>query len=145
MSALGGEGGREQRALTCMEAGIKNSRSGREDTLWPKQHVQCATRPRSALTPSPFSPPHHCLLLSLPLSRADPFCAEALSALVDNHMLTNQQELALIERLPLQPEDRWLALLYRAKCKKVREVGRTEGERELEGVVGGGPMLLCVR
>jgi hypothetical protein len=51
--------------------------------------------------------------------RADPFCEEALSALVDNHMLTNKQELELIDRLPLQPDDRWLALLYRAKCKKV--------------------------
>jgi hypothetical protein len=55
--------------------------------------------------------------------RADPFCEEALSALVDNHMLTNKQELDLIDRLPLQPEDRWLALLYRAKCKKVRPAG----------------------
>jgi hypothetical protein len=51
---------------------------------------------------------------------ADPFCEEALSALIDNHMLTNKQELELIDGLPLQPEDRWLALLYRAKCKKVR-------------------------
>lgn len=34
-------------------------------------------------------------------------------------MLTNAQELELVDRLPLQPEDRWLALLYRAKCKKV--------------------------
>lgn len=35
-------------------------------------------------------------------------------------MLTNAQELELVDRLPLQPGDRWLALLYRAKCKKVR-------------------------
>jgi hypothetical protein len=29
------------------------------------------------------------------------------------------QELELIDGLPLGPDDRWLALLYRAKAKKV--------------------------
>jgi len=41
-------------------------------------------------------------------------------------MLTNKQELDLIERLPLQPQDRWLALLYRAKCKKVNREMHTQ-------------------
>jgi hypothetical protein len=40
-------------------------------------------------------------------------------------MLTNKQELELIDRLPLQPDDRWLALLYRAKCKKVCQSSST--------------------
>jgi hypothetical protein len=51
--------------------------------------------------------------------RADPFLEEALSALLDSHMLTNAQELQLIDSLPLGPDDRWLALLYRTKAKKV--------------------------
>lgn len=51
---------------------------------------------------------------------ADPFCQEAFAALVDNHMLTNNEELALLDSLPFSPQDRWLALLYRAKCKKAR-------------------------
>lgn len=71
----------------------------------------CFTRYCTTLTP-PRHSPHP--------SRADPWCEEALSALIDNHMLTNRQELELIDSLPLQPQDRWLALLYRAKCKKVR-------------------------
>ncbi|KAF6256091.1 hypothetical protein COO60DRAFT_1471149 [Scenedesmus sp. NREL 46B-D3] len=52
------------------------------------------------------------------LSIADPFCQEAFAALVDNHMLTNSEELSLLDSLPFRPQDRWLALLYRAKCKK---------------------------
>eukprot|EP00879_Flechtneria_rotunda_P031998 GHRR01035141.1.p2 GENE.GHRR01035141.1~~GHRR01035141.1.p2 ORF type:complete len:160 (+),score=51.01 GHRR01035141.1:1167-1646(+) len=51
--------------------------------------------------------------------QADPFCQEAFAALVDNHMLSNAQELELLDSLPLGPVDRWLALLYRARCKKV--------------------------
>jgi len=53
------------------------------------------------------------------LHRADPFCRQAFAALVDNHMLTNAEELELLDGLPFRAEDRWLALLYRAKCKKV--------------------------
>uniref|UniRef100_A0A383WBY8 Uncharacterized protein n=1 Tax=Tetradesmus obliquus TaxID=3088 RepID=A0A383WBY8_TETOB len=49
---------------------------------------------------------------------ADPFCQEAFAALVDNHMLSNSEELALLGSLPFRPQDRWLALLYRAQCKK---------------------------
>lgn len=54
-------------------------------------------------------------------SRVDPLCQEAFAALVDNHMLTNEQELALLDSLPFSTQDRWIALMYRAKCKKVRE------------------------
>eukprot|EP00775_Hariotina_reticulata_P001960 gene1960-2287_t len=46
--------------------------------------------------------------------RSDPFCEQALAALVDNHMLTNAEELELLDGLPFRPEDRWLALVYRA-------------------------------
>jgi hypothetical protein len=71
--------------------------------------LKSASAAAAAATPPPQTPS----------CRADPFCEEALSALVDNHLLTNAQELELVDRLPLAPEDRWLALLYRAKCKKV--------------------------
>lgn len=54
--------------------------------------------------------------------RVDPFCQEAFAALVDNHMLTNDEELTLLDSLPLSSEDRWITLLYRAKCKKVVEL-----------------------
>lgn len=52
--------------------------------------------------------------------KLDPYCYEALAALLDNHMLTNQEELALVAELPIRPEDGWLHTLYRVKCKKVR-------------------------
>eukprot|EP00882_Tetradesmus_deserticola_P033005 GHRQ01037665.1.p1 GENE.GHRQ01037665.1~~GHRQ01037665.1.p1 ORF type:complete len:203 (+),score=102.44 GHRQ01037665.1:444-1052(+) len=55
---------------------------------------------------------------------ADPFCQEAFAALAEHHMLTNNEELALLDSLPFRPQDRWLALLYRAKCKKVGSISR---------------------
>lgn len=57
-----------------------------------------------------------------PLCRIDPFCQEAFAALVDNHMLTSDEEFALLDSLPFTSEDRWMVLLYRAKCKKVRQL-----------------------
>lgn len=54
--------------------------------------------------------------------QADPFCQEAFSALVEHHMLSNEEELALVDGLQVAPEHGWLKLLYRCKCKKVRHV-----------------------
>lgn len=56
---------------------------------------------------------------------ADPFCEEAFSALIGNHMLTNSEELQLVDSLQLSPADRWLKVLYRSKCKKVRACSHT--------------------
>jgi hypothetical protein len=50
---------------------------------------------------------------------ADPYCQEALGALLHHHMLTNGEELALVDSLRLAPGDEWLQLLYRCQCKKV--------------------------
>jgi hypothetical protein len=50
---------------------------------------------------------------------ADPYCQEALAALLHHHMLTNSEELALVDSLRLAPGDEWLQLLYRCQCKKV--------------------------
>lgn len=49
---------------------------------------------------------------------ADPFCYEALEALLGGQMLSERQERALLEGLPLRPQDRWLGLLYQASAKK---------------------------
>eukprot|EP00232_Nephroselmis_pyriformis_P028431 CAMPEP_0182869414 /NCGR_PEP_ID=MMETSP0034_2-20130328/9926_1 /TAXON_ID=156128 /ORGANISM="Nephroselmis pyriformis, Strain CCMP717" /LENGTH=205 /DNA_ID=CAMNT_0025001873 /DNA_START=32 /DNA_END=645 /DNA_ORIENTATION=- len=50
--------------------------------------------------------------------KADPFCYEAFEALIDNHMLTTEEEAALLADLRLGGEDEWLALLYSCKTKK---------------------------
>lgn len=50
---------------------------------------------------------------------SDPFCYEAYHALMQNHMLSNDQELELLESLEMKAEDRWLSLLYLTMCKKV--------------------------
>ena len=50
---------------------------------------------------------------------ADPFCYEAYDALITHHLLSNEQELELLEALPIPQEDRWLSLLYLTMCKKV--------------------------
>ena len=42
------------------------------------------------------------------------------SALMDGHMLTNEEEVQLVEGLRMAEDDQWLKLLYRCKCKKVR-------------------------
>lgn len=50
----------------------------------------------------------------------DPYCYEAFDALVGNHMLTNDEELQLLEGIAALPGDEWLKLMYRCRCKKVR-------------------------
>ena len=49
----------------------------------------------------------------------DPYCQEAFAALVHHHMLTNSEELSLVDSLQVAPGDAWLQLLYRCQCKKV--------------------------
>lgn len=50
--------------------------------------------------------------------KADPFCYEAFQILIDNHMLTADEEARLRQGLNFSNDDRWLLLLYQAKCKK---------------------------
>ncbi|KAL0042944.1 hypothetical protein WJX79_004643 [Trebouxia sp. C0005] len=50
--------------------------------------------------------------------KADPFCYEAFQILIDNHMLTADEEARLRQGLKFSNDDRWLSLLYQAKCKK---------------------------
>ena len=41
------------------------------------------------------------------------------SALIDGHMLTNEEEVELVEGLHMEEHDEWVKKLYRCKCKKV--------------------------
>ncbi|CAM6099881.1 unnamed protein product [Calypogeia fissa] len=50
--------------------------------------------------------------------KADPFCFEAFEHLVDNYMLTNEQESKLLASLKFDPEDRWLSLMYSCRANK---------------------------
>lgn len=50
--------------------------------------------------------------------KSDPFCFEAYSALVDNHMLSNDQELELLKGLDFTADNQWLAMLYLTMGKK---------------------------
>lgn len=43
----------------------------------------------------------------------------ACSALVNGHMLSNEEEVQLVESLQVAEGDAWLKLLYRCNCKKV--------------------------
>lgn len=63
--------------------------------------------------------------------RADPYCYEAFSALADNHMLTNAEELALVDSLHVPDHDNWLKALYRCKCKKARQSVRQSDSAHL--------------
>lgn len=54
----------------------------------------------------------------------DPYCYEAFNALVGNHMLTNDEELQLLEGITALPGDDWLKMMYRCRCKKVRRATR---------------------
>jgi anaphase-promoting complex subunit 6 len=61
----------------------------------------------------------------------DPFCEDAFALLVDGALLAAPQEVELVMALPLRPEDEWLRLMYRARCK---QYGPGQ-ERELDEVL----------
>ena len=70
----------------------------------------------------------------------DPFCYEAFQALVERHKITVEEESSLVDELSVNipKEQKWLALLYRAKTKQYDPQG---GEKALEAVTaldGGG-------
>jgi uncharacterized membrane protein YgcG len=48
----------------------------------------------------------------------DPFCEDAFSLLADGALLPAPAEVELVLALPLRPEDEWLRLMYRARCKQ---------------------------
>ncbi|XP_058100856.1 anaphase-promoting complex subunit 6 isoform X2 [Magnolia sinica] len=71
--------------------------------------------------------------------RADPLCYEALECLIDNHMLTCEEEKCLLSSLQFTPEDGWLSAFYSCLTKKydkesVIEAKFTELEKENGGI-----------
>ncbi|KXZ51181.1 hypothetical protein GPECTOR_13g668 [Gonium pectorale] len=74
--------------------------------------------------------------------RLDPYCYDAFAALVDGHLLTNEEEVALVEGLRgrLAEGDRWLELLMRVRCKKYFQPEVVEEAlRELEAPAAPAP------
>ncbi|KAH9554615.1 hypothetical protein CY35_08G072400 [Sphagnum magellanicum] len=65
--------------------------------------------------------------------KADPYCYEAFEHLVDNHMLTSDEEASLLYSLKFDPEDHWLSLLYSCRAKKYGQLAAIESKfAELE-------------
>ncbi|XP_022717294.1 anaphase-promoting complex subunit 6-like isoform X2 [Durio zibethinus] len=50
--------------------------------------------------------------------KADPLCYEALECLIENHMLTCEEETSLLSSLQFGPEDGWLSSFYSCLIKK---------------------------
>ncbi|KAL5564884.1 hypothetical protein UlMin_028048 [Ulmus minor] len=50
--------------------------------------------------------------------KADPLCYEALECLIENHMLSSEEETTLLSSLPFGPEDGWLSSFYSCLIKK---------------------------
>ncbi|CAI5513616.1 unnamed protein product, partial [Closterium sp. Naga37s-1] len=70
--------------------------------------------------------------------QADPFCSEAYDELMENHMLTTEQEVDLVESLNIPAGFEWLRLLYSCRCKKY---GREDAvEQQLKLLEGPSPL-----
>ncbi|XP_073103970.1 anaphase-promoting complex subunit 6 isoform X2 [Elaeis guineensis] len=65
--------------------------------------------------------------------KADPLCYEALECLVDNYMLTCEEESSLLSSLQFGKDDRWLSTFYSCLIKKHDKEHVVEAKfRELE-------------
>ncbi|GMY06132.1 anaphase-promoting complex subunit 6 isoform X4 [Fagus crenata] len=65
--------------------------------------------------------------------KADPLCYEALECLLENHMLTCDEEATLLSSLQFGPEDGWLSSFYSCLVKKYDKENVVEAKfRELE-------------
>jgi hypothetical protein len=51
---------------------------------------------------------------------------QAFQQLINNHKLDNREELDLVASLGLPPQQDWLRLLYRSKCKKYEQASNVE-------------------
>lgn len=60
--------------------------------------------------------------------KADPYCFEAFERLIDNHMLTIDEETNLLSSLKFEQEDRWLFLLYSCHLKKYDQLSTMESK-----------------
>ncbi|KAH9728620.1 Anaphase-promoting complex subunit 6 [Citrus sinensis] len=65
--------------------------------------------------------------------KADPLCYEALECLIENHMLTCEQETSLLSSLEFGSEDGWLSSFYSCLIKKYDKENVVEAKfREIE-------------
>ncbi|WCJ32287.1 Anaphase-promoting complex subunit 6 [Euphorbia peplus] len=65
--------------------------------------------------------------------KADPLCYEALECLIENHMLTFEEEKTLLSSLQFGSEDGWLSLFYSCLMKKYDKESTIEDTfKELE-------------
>ncbi|GAA0165335.1 ubiquitin-protein ligase [Lithospermum erythrorhizon] len=65
--------------------------------------------------------------------KADPLCYEALECLMENHMLTSEEERVLLSTLQFGPEDGWLSSFYSCLVKKYDKENIVEAKfRDLE-------------
>ncbi|XAR68265.1 hypothetical protein NMG60_11003338 [Bertholletia excelsa] len=65
--------------------------------------------------------------------KADPLCYEALERLIENHMLTCEEETSLLSSLQFAPEDGWISSFYSCLIKKYDKENIVESKfRELE-------------
>lgn len=69
--------------------------------------------------------------------KADPLCYEALECLIENHMLTCDEETSLVSSLQFTPEDEWLSSFYSCLIKKYDKENVVEAKfKELEREIG---------
>ncbi|KAL8141301.1 hypothetical protein V2J09_007322 [Rumex salicifolius] len=65
--------------------------------------------------------------------KADPLCYEALERLIENHMLTCEEEASLLSSLHFAREDEWISLFYSCLVKKHDKENAVEAKfKELE-------------
>ncbi|KAJ6751984.1 hypothetical protein OIU85_002407 [Salix viminalis] len=65
--------------------------------------------------------------------KADPLCYEALDCLIENHVLTCEEETSLLSSLQFGPEDGWLSSFYSCLIKKYDKESVVEAKfREVE-------------
>ncbi|KAK3424501.1 hypothetical protein EUGRSUZ_F01248 [Eucalyptus grandis] len=65
--------------------------------------------------------------------KADPLCYEALECLINNHMLSSEEEASLLSSLHFGPEDEWLSSFYSCLIKKYDKENVVEAKfKELE-------------
>ncbi|RVW43026.1 Anaphase-promoting complex subunit 6 [Vitis vinifera] len=80
--------------------------------------------------------------------KADPLCYEALECLIENHMLTSEEEASLLSSLQFAPEDGWLSSFYSCLVKKydketVVEAKFTELEKQSCNINPSDPSFIC--
>eukprot|EP01018_Ginkgo_biloba_P038224 Gb_40714 [translate_table: standard] len=69
--------------------------------------------------------------------KADPYCYEALECLLDNHMLTSEEEAELVSSLEFGVENGWLSSFYSCLIKKYDQADAIESKfTELERLPG---------